>query len=56
VAAGAFLVKQAGGNVTDFEGGDNYIFGGSLVSSNHHIHGEMLEVIRRYFLTKTNHI
>src|ERR1035437_3908233 len=27
VAAGAFIVKQAGGNVTDFKGGTNFIFG-----------------------------
>jgi myo-inositol-1(or 4)-monophosphatase len=56
VAAGSFLVKQAGGQVTDFEGGENYVFGGSLVSSNLKIHPEMLEVVRKYFLTKTNHI
>lgn len=54
VAAGAFLVKQAGGHVTDFEGGENYIFGGSLVSSNYLVHKEMLEVIRQYFFIKPN--
>ncbi len=56
VAAGAFLVRQAGGKVTDFTGGREFLFGGTLVSSNYLIHEEMLEVIRRYFLTKTNHI
>ena len=52
VAAGAFLVQQAGGKVTDFNGGDDYLFGGSLVSSNHRIHEEMLDVVREYFLNK----
>jgi myo-inositol-1(or 4)-monophosphatase len=49
VAAGSFLVKQAGGQVTDFQGGDDYIFGKSLVSSNGLVHNEMLEVIEKYF-------
>jgi myo-inositol-1(or 4)-monophosphatase len=49
VAAGAFLVQQAGGRVTDFRGGDDYIFGRSLVSSNGMIHGEMLEVVRQFY-------
>lgn len=45
VAAGAFLVKQAGGNVTDFKGEGNFLFGGELCASNNHIHSEMLEVV-----------
>jgi myo-inositol-1(or 4)-monophosphatase len=49
VAAGSFLVKQAGGLVTDFKGGDDYIFGKSLVSSNSLVHQEMLEVVQLYF-------
>jgi myo-inositol-1(or 4)-monophosphatase len=49
VAAGSFLVKQAGGQVTDFKGGDDYIFGKSLVSSNGLVHDEMLELVWLYF-------
>ena len=30
VAAGTFLVQQAGGTVTDFTGGNNFVFGGEL--------------------------
>jgi myo-inositol-1(or 4)-monophosphatase len=56
VAAGAFLVQQAGGMVTDFNGGNDFIYGGSLVSSNKHIHPEMLEVIRHYFFAKTDQL
>jgi myo-inositol-1(or 4)-monophosphatase len=52
VAAGAFLVKQAGGMVTDFHGGNDYIFGKSLVSSNGLVHAEMLEVVAEYFNQK----
>jgi myo-inositol-1(or 4)-monophosphatase len=50
VAAGVFLVRQAGGNVTDFHGRDDYIFGKSLVSSNGLVHREMLEVVEEYFM------
>ncbi len=46
VAAGTFIVKQAGGKVTDFKGGDNFLFGGELCASNTNIHSEMLKVIR----------
>ncbi len=46
VAAGSFIVQQAGGKVTDFSGGDNFLFGGELCSSNTHIHAEMLNVIQ----------
>ena len=32
VAAGALLVKEAGGIVTDFKGTENYIFGREIVA------------------------
>lgn len=34
VAAGVLLVQEAGGKVTDFKGGDNFLFGKELVSAN----------------------
>lgn len=34
VAAGAFLIQQAGGIVSDFSGGDNYLFGKEVVAAN----------------------
>jgi myo-inositol-1(or 4)-monophosphatase len=43
VAAGAYLVQKAGGMVTDFEGGDNFIFGKQILASNNHIHDEFIE-------------
>ncbi len=45
VAAGIFLIQQAGGKVTDFKGGNNVLFGGELCSANSAMHAEMLEVI-----------
>ncbi len=49
VAAGAIIVKEAGGIVTEFNGRDNYIFGEDLVCTNGHIHEEMLKIIQQYF-------
>lgn len=33
VAAGAFLVQEAGGRVSDFSGGDNYLFGAEILAA-----------------------
>ncbi len=34
VAGGALIVKEAGGTVTDYSGGNNYLFGKEIVASN----------------------
>jgi myo-inositol-1(or 4)-monophosphatase len=47
VAAGTFIVQRAGGKITDFKGGDNYIFGGEMCASNTVIHAEMLATIQQ---------
>lgn len=46
VAAGAFLVKQAGGMVTDFQGGSNFLYGGEICASGN-IHQQMQTLISR---------
>jgi myo-inositol-1(or 4)-monophosphatase len=45
LAAGALLVEEAGGVVSDFIGGDNYINSGNVVVGNLTIHKQMLEGI-----------
>lgn len=49
VAAGAFIVQQAGGIVTDFSGGNNFLFGGELCAGSLHIHHPMLRVIQQHW-------
>ncbi|MFW5725633.1 MAG: inositol monophosphatase family protein [Bacteroidota bacterium] len=49
VAAGAFIVQQAGGRVTDFNGEDNYIFGGELIATNAKICDEFLQMAKSAF-------
>jgi myo-inositol-1(or 4)-monophosphatase len=48
VAAGAFIVQQAGGKVTDFHGGNNFIFGGEMLASNKTLHSPLQEVLQRF--------
>ena len=49
VAAGSLLVTEAGGEVTDFFGKDNYIFGKTILASTPGIHREFREkVINRF--------
>jgi myo-inositol-1(or 4)-monophosphatase len=45
VAGGAYIVKQAGGIVSDFQGTENFVFGTSIVAGNKEIHDGLLKVI-----------
>jgi myo-inositol-1(or 4)-monophosphatase len=50
VAAGAFIAQQAGAIVTDFTGGDNYIFGHSILAAgNKAVGNQMLSLLSEYF-------
>jgi myo-inositol-1(or 4)-monophosphatase len=49
VAGGALLVREAGGTVTDFGNGDDWLFGEELVASNGRIHGELIGPIGKFF-------
>jgi myo-inositol-1(or 4)-monophosphatase len=46
VAAGTLIVQRAGGKVTDFSGGNKFIFGNQLCAANGSVHAEMLDVIQ----------
>jgi myo-inositol-1(or 4)-monophosphatase len=47
VAAGAFIVEKAGGKVTEFNEGENYIFGNDIIASNGKIHDKIIEIINK---------
>jgi len=49
VAAGSLLIKEAGGKVSDWKGGEDYLFSGTIVGSNGYIHNEMLSIIKEQF-------
>lgn len=48
VAAGALILRQAGGKVTDFNGGDNWLFGGEIVAAGANYFPEFYEIVHRY--------
>lgn len=49
IAAGSLLIKEAGGLITDFGGGENYLSTGNIVAGNKHIHAEILKIIKQIF-------
>lgn len=52
VAAGAFIVQQAGGKVCDFNKGNNYIFGREIVAANNNVFNEFADVINKFLAKK----
>ena len=49
VAAGALIVQEAGGTVTDFSGAGSFVFGEEIVASNGAIHTELIGPIGKFF-------
>ncbi len=52
VAAGVFILQQAGGKVTDFNGGKNYLFGGEIVAASSNYFEEFYGIVNQYLGTK----
>lgn len=49
VGAAALIVKEAGGRVSDWEGGDNWLFGRRMVAGNIVVHDYLLKEIQKQF-------
>ena len=54
VAAGAFIIQQAGGKACDFEGKDDWLFGGTIIAANAKMFTEFKEVVHKIFMDKEN--
>ena len=48
VAAGALLIREAGGVVTDFSGGDEFWTRGNIIGASPAIHARLLELVGKY--------
>lgn len=48
VAAGAFIIQQAGGKVSDFSGGDNWLFGREIVASGPDLFPEFQQSVQHF--------
>jgi myo-inositol-1(or 4)-monophosphatase len=49
IAAGSLLILEAGGMITDFGGGDEYLRTGNVIAGNMGIHNEMRTIISQVF-------
>jgi myo-inositol-1(or 4)-monophosphatase len=49
IAAGSLLIREAGGAITDFGGGEEYLFTGNIVAGNKHVHPEILKIVKQVF-------
>lgn len=48
IAAGVILVKEAGGTVTDFKGGNDFLFGREMAAGGG-VHTDLMETIKKYW-------
>jgi myo-inositol-1(or 4)-monophosphatase len=46
IAAGIVLVREAGGTVTDFEGGDGMLESGRIIAANDVLHGPLSKLVK----------
>lgn len=49
VGAASLIVQEAGGNISDWEGGDNWLFGQRIIAGNPGIHAFLLKAIQEHF-------
>ncbi|MDR1973191.1 MAG: inositol monophosphatase [Bacteroidales bacterium] len=52
IAAGTFLVEQAGGKVSDFAGGNNFLHGREIIATNNNVHSEFLTSFTKFVPSK----
>ena len=48
IAAGALLIQEAGGYVSDLDGGEDYLIHGNVVAGNRMVHEELLAAVRTH--------
>jgi myo-inositol-1(or 4)-monophosphatase len=48
IAAGIIIVKQAGGRMCDFNGGENYLFGGEMIACNANYFDEFYGIVNKH--------
>ncbi len=51
IAAGSFIVQQAGGTVTDFSGRSDFIINRQIIASNTILHDEFVRKVGTYFIS-----
>jgi myo-inositol-1(or 4)-monophosphatase len=54
VSGGALIVQEAGGKLSDFADGNDYLFGKTIVATNGHVHKPFMEIVKKHFKGKMN--
>jgi myo-inositol-1(or 4)-monophosphatase len=49
MAAGSLIIREAGGLVSDFQGGESYLESGFIVAGNAKVHQKILEITKNFF-------
>lgn len=49
VAGGAIIIKEAGGHITDFKEGEDWLYGQTIIASNKHIHSVISKIIQNEY-------
>ncbi len=49
VAAGVLIIREAGGTVCDFKGGQNWLFGKEIIATNGLVENEFKELVQKHF-------
>ena len=52
VAAGVFIIQQAGGKVVDFNGGENWLFGGEIIAASENYFDEFFSIVNKHLGNK----
>jgi myo-inositol-1(or 4)-monophosphatase len=47
IAAGAFIVEQAGGKVSDYSGENNYFYGREIIAGTQNVHNDLLNIVKK---------
>ena len=50
IAAGIIILQNAGGKVSDFSGGNNYLFGKEIVARNPYLFEEFLKHVSKFMV------
>jgi myo-inositol-1(or 4)-monophosphatase len=48
MAAGALLIREAGGTITNFDGEKDFLFGGNVVATNGILHPVFLRTLKDF--------
>lgn len=51
IAAGALIIKEAGGKVSNFQGGEDFLTSGDIIAGSPLIYSQLAEIVRRHFPT-----